>query len=81
MADNYVLSAKICLNTVLRFIRYIFKNHTRTYAEYKVNKNNVREILQGNIQLVIQCVSQMRKRPFKGTSGATFLRHYRALRR
>jgi hypothetical protein len=30
---------------------------------------------------VIQCVSRMRKRPFKGASGATFLRHYRALRR
>jgi hypothetical protein len=29
----------------------------------------------------IQCVPRMRKRPFKGTSGATFLRHYRALRR
>jgi hypothetical protein len=29
----------------------------------------------------VQCVSRMRKRPFKGTSGATFLRHYRALRR
>jgi hypothetical protein len=29
----------------------------------------------------VQCVPWMRKRPFKGTSGATFLRHYRALRR
>jgi hypothetical protein len=31
--------------------------------------------------MIIQCVSRMRKRPFKGTSGATFLCHYRALRR
>jgi hypothetical protein len=31
--------------------------------------------------LEIQCVPWMRKRPFKGTSGATFLRHYRALHR
>jgi hypothetical protein len=30
---------------------------------------------------IIQCVSRMRKRPFKGTLGATFHRHYRALRR
>jgi hypothetical protein len=28
----------------------------------------------------VQCVPWMRKRPFKGTSGATFLCHYRALR-
>jgi hypothetical protein len=29
---------------------------------------------------IVQCVPRMRKRPFKGITGATFLRHYRALR-
>jgi hypothetical protein len=38
-------------------------------------------ILKLGSAALVQCVSRMRKRPFKGTSGATFLRHYRALRR
>jgi hypothetical protein len=31
----------------------VLKNPEQAYAEYKVNNNNVREVLQGNIELVI----------------------------
>jgi hypothetical protein len=41
MTDNYVLYG------------IVLKNPTQAYTEYKVKNNNVREILQGNIQLVI----------------------------
>jgi hypothetical protein len=38
-------------------------------------------IIISNGRSIIQTVPWMRKRHFKGTSGATFLRDYRALRR
>jgi hypothetical protein len=51
---------------------YRYKDWWEIFTKYAVEMG---------LNAVIQTVPRMRKRPFKGTLGATFLRDYRALRR
>jgi hypothetical protein len=70
----------------VKIIVYIFKDN-KSHVRFKVltavfmKSSIVITTAVRNANPMIQCVSRMRKRPFNGASGATFLRHYRALRR